>query len=324
MSHDGSSVLLDRFGLLLLLVLHRRRAGADRRRWVGLGGERDPCDQWRCAPGRGSGGRGHHTMATRRRPPRCGGAGGERCACPAPAASRGEVGDGAGDGTRVPLADRGGPGAGRGRPAPGQHRTVTVQTLLGAVAAYLQIAVAYAFAFQALDAGTALPLFGVQVPTTSYMYASLTALSTLGYGDLVPVTELGRLLAVSEAIVGQVFLVTFVAMLASRYATKPVSPRTLSAAWDHRRTTAPPEQTWDTTSHSVLAEAPLDPWPSVVSTTIHREHAEHLRERAAAVVLTVIRRCSRPQRSHMTGEVSTPDPGYAHNHRRRDQWRSED
>ena len=105
-----------------------------------------------------------------------------------------------------------------------EQRTVTVQTLLGAVAAYLQIAVAYAFAFQALDAVTALPLFGVQVPTTSYMYASLTALSTLGYGDLVPMTELGRLVAVSEAIVGQVFLVTFVAMLASRYASRPVSP----------------------------------------------------------------------------------------------------
>jgi Ion channel len=105
-----------------------------------------------------------------------------------------------------------------------EQRTVTVQTLLGAVAAYLQIAVAYAFAFQALDAVGARPLFGVQVPTTSYMYASLTALSTLGYGDLVPMTELGRLVAVSEAIVGQVFLVTFVAMLASRYASKPVSP----------------------------------------------------------------------------------------------------
>ncbi len=103
-----------------------------------------------------------------------------------------------------------------------KQRTVTVQTLLGAVAAYLQIAVAYAF--QALDAVTALPLFGVQVPTTSYMYASLTALSTLGYGDLVPVSELGRLVAVSEAIVGQVFLVTFVAMLASRYGSRPVSP----------------------------------------------------------------------------------------------------
>ena len=97
-----------------------------------------------------------------------------------------------------------------------EHRTVTVQTLLGAVAAYLQIAVAYAFAFQAIDAVGARPLFGVQVPTTSYMYASLTAISTLGYGDLVPVTELGRLVAVSEAIVGQVYLVTFVAMLASR------------------------------------------------------------------------------------------------------------
>ena len=162
MSHDGSSVLLDRFGLLLLLVLSTV---------VGGGLEMEPATGpeflWLIA------------------------------AALAP----------------VVVARR-----------LVKQRTVTVQTLLGAVAAYLQIAVAYAFAFQALDAVTALPLFGVQVPTTSYMYASLTALSTLGYGDLVPVTELGRLVAVSEAIVGQVFLVTFVAMLASRYASRPVSP----------------------------------------------------------------------------------------------------
>src|SRR5215218_10773080 len=33
-----------------------------------------------------------------------------------------------------------------------QHRVVTVQTIMGSVAAYLQIAVAYAFLFQTLDA----------------------------------------------------------------------------------------------------------------------------------------------------------------------------
>lgn len=98
-----------------------------------------------------------------------------------------------------------------------EHHVVTVQTILGAVATYLQIAVAYAFAYQALDVETAEDVFGAAVPTTSYMYVSLESITTLGLGDLAPVTELGRLAVVSEAVIGQVFLVTFVAMIVSRF-----------------------------------------------------------------------------------------------------------
>jgi len=42
----------------------------------------------------------------------------------------------------------------------------------------------------------------------------------LGYGDLVTVSEFGHLLAVSEAVLGQVFLVTFVAMIVARFVTQ--------------------------------------------------------------------------------------------------------
>lgn len=100
------------------------------------------------------------------------------------------------------------------------HEVVNLQTVLGAVAAYLQIAVAYALAFQAVDALGGEPFFGSAVPTTSYMYISSQTITTLGYGDLVTVSEFGRLLAVSEAVVGQVFLVTFVAMIVARFVTQ--------------------------------------------------------------------------------------------------------
>jgi hypothetical protein len=53
------------------------------------------------------------------------------------------------------------------------------------------------------------------------MYFSLTTIATLGYGDFVPVTEVGRLAAMSEAVIGQVYLVTFVAMVVSRFAAAP-------------------------------------------------------------------------------------------------------
>ena len=100
-----------------------------------------------------------------------------------------------------------------------QHTVVTLQTIMGSVAAYLQIAVAYAFLFQTIDAfTTSQPFFGEEVSTTVYMYFSLVTISTVGFGDFVAVTSLGRLAAGSEAVIGQVFLVTFVALIVSRFA----------------------------------------------------------------------------------------------------------
>jgi hypothetical protein len=99
-----------------------------------------------------------------------------------------------------------------------QHTVVTLQTIMGSVAAYLQIAVAYAFLFQTLDAFSSTRFFGEDVSTTTYMYFSLVTISTVGFGDFVAVTDLGRMAAASEAVVGQVFLVTFVALFVSRFA----------------------------------------------------------------------------------------------------------
>lgn len=103
-----------------------------------------------------------------------------------------------------------------------RHETVRLQTVLGAVAAYLQVAVAYALLFQTVDAATPGPFFGEDVSTTVYMYVSLSTIATLGYGDYTPVTDLGRLAAMTEAVIGQVYLVTFVAMIVSRFAAAPV------------------------------------------------------------------------------------------------------
>ena len=102
-----------------------------------------------------------------------------------------------------------------------QHRVVGVQTVLGAVAAYLQIAVTYATLFQTIDALSPQPFFGQHVQTTVYTYFSLTTISTVGYGDFVAVTNIARLAATSEGVIGQVFLVTFVAFIVSRFAAGP-------------------------------------------------------------------------------------------------------
>ncbi|HSO64513.1 MAG TPA: potassium channel family protein [Ornithinibacter sp.] len=99
-----------------------------------------------------------------------------------------------------------------------RHTVVGTRTVLGVVSTYLQIGVAYAALFQAIDAWSTTYAFGEQQTSNAYMYVSLTTMSTLGIGDIVPATALARLVLSSEAVLGQVFLVTVVAIVVSRFA----------------------------------------------------------------------------------------------------------
>ncbi len=99
-----------------------------------------------------------------------------------------------------------------------QHTVVGGRTVLGAVTAYLQIGVAYAAVYQAVSVWSTAPPFGEPQPSSAFTYLSLTTMSTLGIGDIVPSTQVSRLLVSSEAVVGQVFLVTIVAIVVSQFA----------------------------------------------------------------------------------------------------------
>jgi hypothetical protein len=94
-----------------------------------------------------------------------------------------------------------------------QHRTVTLSTLIGAVSVYLLIPVTYFYVFIAVNRDLGGDFFATRQPTQSFMYFSLTTVTTTGYGDLTAQTNLGRLLANSESVIGQLYLVTVVAMI---------------------------------------------------------------------------------------------------------------
>lgn len=90
------------------------------------------------------------------------------------------------------------------------------ETLLGAFATFLLIALAFHYAFLATASWHG-EFFTTTEPTSSFMYFSLVTITTLGYGDLQPITNLARFLSTAEAVVGQIFLVTIVARLVSLY-----------------------------------------------------------------------------------------------------------
>jgi hypothetical protein len=99
------------------------------------------------------------------------------------------------------------------------RRTVDRQTLLGAIAAYLMVGMAFAFAYRALGAIQVGPFFGSQGEGSfpEDLFFSFATLTTTGYGNLVPAANPGQSLAVGEMLIGQLFLVTAVAKVVSTW-----------------------------------------------------------------------------------------------------------
>jgi len=99
------------------------------------------------------------------------------------------------------------------------RRTVDQETMLGALAAYLFIGMAFAFVYRFLGAAQASMFFGDQGDGTlsQDLFFSFITLTTTGYGDLVPAGNPGQSLAVLEALMGQLFLVTAVGKLVSAW-----------------------------------------------------------------------------------------------------------
>jgi voltage-gated potassium channel Kch len=108
---------------------------------------------------------------------------------------------------------------------------ITLHRILGAVAAYLSVGIAWGFAY--LAASLCNPdavhfsrrLDPREIPAARYIYFSFVTLTTLGYGDAVPGDPLARTLAVAEALTGQLYPAVLIAgvlgmALQSRNGTK--------------------------------------------------------------------------------------------------------
>lgn len=99
------------------------------------------------------------------------------------------------------------------------RRTIDLETVLGALATYLMVGMAFAFIYQALAHVQAGPFFGAQGEGSfpQDLFFSFTTLTTTGYGNLVPAANPGQSLAVLEMLIGQLFLVTAVAKVVNAW-----------------------------------------------------------------------------------------------------------
>jgi hypothetical protein len=109
---------------------------------------------------------------------------------------------------------------------------VNAQSVSAAICVYLLLGLFFMFVYGVVAVLSDGPFFaqGVEGTRPLRVYFSYVTLATLGYGDYTPAGDLGRSLAVTEAIVGQLYLVTVVALLVSRIGSAGRSSRPDDAA----------------------------------------------------------------------------------------------
>lgn len=97
------------------------------------------------------------------------------------------------------------------------EKSVTLDMISGALCVYLLLAIIGGGVYSLVD--TAQPGSFTQdlsldaSPSTNSLYFSLVTLTTLGYGDISPVSPWARMLAATEAVLGQIYLTVLVAYL---------------------------------------------------------------------------------------------------------------
>jgi hypothetical protein len=94
-----------------------------------------------------------------------------------------------------------------------RHPVINVETILGAIDAYLLLGISFAAVYTLMDEIDAPFFVQGEVNPVRYLYFSFVVLTTVGFGDLTPRTDIAGVVVTLEALFGQIFLVTIVAVL---------------------------------------------------------------------------------------------------------------
>jgi hypothetical protein len=134
-----------------------------------------------------------------------------------------------------------------------KRRVIDVRTVLGAVCVYVLLGMLYAFLYAAIDALSSGPFFvqTAHANTPDFLYFSYITQTTVGYGDFTARGDLGRALSVLEAMGGQLYLVTVIAVLVSRLSS-------MGSSGTPRVDPMPPTVTATPSSEPTVARADQD------------------------------------------------------------------
>ena len=110
------------------------------------------------------------------------------------------------------------------------HETISLNTLAAALAVYVLIGLVFTeVSIAATMFGPAQPFLAqpIQPERSDLVYLSYVTLTTLGFGDLTPKSDIARTLVITEALTGQIFLVTAVARVVSMFGQQGSRPSSL-------------------------------------------------------------------------------------------------
>jgi hypothetical protein len=101
---------------------------------------------------------------------------------------------------------------------------VTREVLFAAIIIYLLMALMWSFAYIVLESMVPgsfnMRDSGLNVEQFVFLYYSFVTITTLGYGDITPLTQQAGALTILEAIVGQIYLVVLVAFLVGMFVSR--------------------------------------------------------------------------------------------------------
>jgi hypothetical protein len=100
---------------------------------------------------------------------------------------------------------------------------VSVNTMFAVLCIYLLIGMLFAFVYGLISSVGSDQFFaqhGAADTSRNFLYFSFVTITTVGYGDLTAATNLGRSLAIAEALTGQIYLVTVVAAIVGGLGTR--------------------------------------------------------------------------------------------------------
>ena len=105
-------------------------------------------------------------------------------------------------------------------------QAVTIEEVLGVVSVYILLGMFFAYVYGAMDRLGGAPFFtgGQQASVPHCLYYSFTTLTTVGYGDFTARTNIGHTLSVSEALFGQIYLVTVVSLIVANLGRSRPAP----------------------------------------------------------------------------------------------------
>ncbi len=101
---------------------------------------------------------------------------------------------------------------------------ITRETIFAAIVAYLMIALMWAFLYMILEmtlpGSFSFPQKDYRAEAMRFEYFSFITITTLGYGDITPLTDKASALAMIEAVVGQIYMVVLVAWLVGMHVSR--------------------------------------------------------------------------------------------------------